>query len=663
MGLLNVAGAPLEWHEAKKHAEHVRQHGVEQFISIYNNFKGKENSLLRWGDEVEYFVCKLDEAQRETSLPLRSPEILAALADFKAKLPRCNCAKDIIWHPEYANWMLEGTPGQPYRDTPADLLEVESNMIMRRKCIQKFLQPGEAILTLPVFPRLGTPSFTTPPLMPSPDGEVSRSLYIPDQCIQPHPRFPTLTANIRKRRGEKVMMPVPIYKDSLTDRTLERQRKEIASQPGGEEALRDLPADSIYLDCMAFGMGAGCLQMTFQAKDVSEARFLYDQLAILAPLFLALTAASPIWKGMLADVDVRWDVISGSVDDRPRSERGLEELKEGERRIYKSRYSSVDCFISQCDLMRDEFNDIPCPVNEGAQRRLEDAGLDSRLAAHIAHLFIRDPLVVFDAKLEQDDERDNDHFENIQSTNWNTVRFKPPPVDQDVINWRVEFRPMEVNLTDFENAAFTVYCLLLTRAIQTQGLNFYMPMSRVDENMQRAHKRGAAVSEKFWIRRNVCAVCEGKSEAEAVPDMAELSLDEIINGDGGVSLFGLNHCIRRHLNEIGCQGPTRDRIETYLQFVGKRASGSLLTTAAWLRKQVLEHPEYEQDSVVSRSMCYDIMKRCVDVSNGSALAPELLGDFVNVAEPQKKERRTSNLMDEEGTGYSIYNNENCDHCY
>lgn len=40
---------------------------------------------------------------------------------------------------------------------------------------------------------------------------------------------------------------------------------------------------------------------------------------------------------MLADTDVRWDVISGSVDDRPRSERGLDPLREGERRIMKSR--------------------------------------------------------------------------------------------------------------------------------------------------------------------------------------------------------------------------------------------------------------------------------------------------------------------------------------
>lgn len=144
--------------------------------------------------------------------------------------------------------------------------------------------------------------------------------------------------------------------------------------------------------------------------------------------------------------------------------------------------------------------------------------------------------------------------------------------------------------------------------------------------------------------------------------MAELTLDEIINGDGGVSLFGLNHCIRRHLNSIGCQGPTRDRIERYLAFVGARASGKLLTTAAWMRKQVVEHPEYAKDSVVSEGMCYDLLKRCADVGSGAELAPELLGDFVSPMDASEITKR-SDVVDKDGTGFSIYNNENCDHCY
>ena len=71
-----------------------------------------------------------------------------------------------------------------------------------------------------------------------------------------------------------------------------------------------------------------------------------------------------------------------------------------------------------------------------------------------------------------------DHFENIQSTNWQTIRFKPPPVNSP-IGWRVEFRSMEVQMTDFENAAFSIFIVLLTRAIISFDLNFYMPISQV----------------------------------------------------------------------------------------------------------------------------------------------------------------------------------------
>ena len=38
---------------------------------------------------------------------------------------------------------------------------------------------------------------------------------------------------------------------------------------------------------------------------------------------LALTAASPLWRGYIADVDARWNVVAGSVDDRTEEERGL----------------------------------------------------------------------------------------------------------------------------------------------------------------------------------------------------------------------------------------------------------------------------------------------------------------------------------------------------
>jgi glutamate--cysteine ligase catalytic subunit len=113
--------------------------------------------------------------------------------------------------------------------------------------------------------------------------------------------------------------------------------------------------------------------------------------------------------------------------------------------------------------------------------QIDRPGLDDKIASHIAHLFIRDPLVQFSETVEQDDSASMDHFENIQSTNWQTIRFKPPPVNSP-IGWRVEFRSMEIQMTDFENAAFSVFIVLLTRAIISFDLNFYMPISLVSED-------------------------------------------------------------------------------------------------------------------------------------------------------------------------------------
>jgi glutamate--cysteine ligase catalytic subunit len=51
MGLLAV-GTPLEWPEAKKNADHVREWGIEQLLAIWRRAKGKERDALLWGDEV-----------------------------------------------------------------------------------------------------------------------------------------------------------------------------------------------------------------------------------------------------------------------------------------------------------------------------------------------------------------------------------------------------------------------------------------------------------------------------------------------------------------------------------------------------------------------------------------------------------------------------------
>lgn len=44
--------------------------------------------------------------------------------------------------------------------------------------------------------------------------------------------------------------------------------------------------DHVYMDAMGFGMGCCCLQMTFQACNIQEARTLYDQLTPLCPIMV-----------------------------------------------------------------------------------------------------------------------------------------------------------------------------------------------------------------------------------------------------------------------------------------------------------------------------------------------------------------------------------------
>lgn len=51
MGLLSQ-GSPLNWEETKKYADHIRKHGVIQFLNIYNKLKERQKDVLKWGDEV-----------------------------------------------------------------------------------------------------------------------------------------------------------------------------------------------------------------------------------------------------------------------------------------------------------------------------------------------------------------------------------------------------------------------------------------------------------------------------------------------------------------------------------------------------------------------------------------------------------------------------------
>ncbi|KAK9459996.1 glutamate-cysteine ligase-domain-containing protein [Lipomyces oligophaga] len=675
MGLLSL-GTPLPWSE-QKYSDHVRQHGIQQFLHIWKNTKDTKGNLLLWGDEVEYMVVSLDDKNKRALLSLRQAQILKALEIHESEVRKYEDEHHVpegdripTFHPEYGRYMLEATPGYPYSASFDDLLNVEKNMNKRRAIAIDHMHSNEFPVTLASFPRLGAPGQFTDPYYP-PTGPASRSFFLPDELINPHARFPTLTANIRERRGSKVAINLPIFKDKLTpspfiDPTIPFDRKIFPEDANAKDGAA-LP-DHIYMDSMGFGMGCCCLQITFQATDIDEARKLYDMLAPLSPIFLALTAASPAWRGYLSDQDCRWNVIAGSVDDRTEEERGIKPLKNNKFVIPKSRYDSVSWYLSRGPEYRPEYNDIPLVQDEAIKKTLQDAGVDDALASHYAHLFIRDPIVVFSELVDQDDATSSDHFENIQSTNWQTMRFKPPPPGSN-IGWRVEFRSMEIQLTDFENAAFAIFIVLLTRVILSFKLNFYMPLSKVDENMVNAHHRDAVLNEKFYFRKDVftssdsllnvsstgsetegesmansecsseCSASDELCKTRSLPPIEEeytlMSMDEIINGSKKVSgdpdsfeFPGLVPLVQSYLDSMPIDVETRCRLNAYIDLISRRASGKLETAASFIRKFIRSHPAYKFDSVVSEEINYDLVKTVEKLTKGEewdGVGKDLLG--------------------------------------
>ena len=131
----------------------------------------------------------------------------------------------------------------------------------------------------------------------------------------------TLAANIRTRRGSKVIFKMPIFRDERTvirtaDGSADESKADSASPtesaavdsagaepaaavdgtaaPDGKVEESPAPVTSgvhsddtdgfVHLDSMSAGMGMCCLQVTFQARDLTESLRLYDQLAVLGPI-------------------------------------------------------------------------------------------------------------------------------------------------------------------------------------------------------------------------------------------------------------------------------------------------------------------------------------------------------------------------------------------
>lgn len=300
--------------------------------------------------------------------------------------------------------------------------------------------------------------------------------------------------------------------------------------------------------------------------------------------------------------------------------------------IPKSRCASNSTYISLEPRLKPSYLNPELVINKSAKSALLAAGMDDLLANHFAHLLIRDPLVLYDHDLHPPDapSQDTNSFEIFQSTNWQEVRFKPPPslfseITHNNTGWRVEFRSMEVQPTDFENAACAVFIMLFVRTLLHFDLSLYVPIKKVDENMATAHNRDAVLNDKFYWRLNVfppsssspypnnpanaAAAAEKREEAED-DDFCLLTINEIINGSSSKEFPGLIPLIRTYLsvNTKTYPAPAIARTSEYLSFISKRASGQIPTTARSIRNFVQGHEDYHRDSRVSGEVLWELLR-------------------------------------------------------
>ena len=652
MGFLKIFGIPLSFIESIKYHKMIKDNFVNFVIRSLKSDNENKNPLF--GYEFEFHKIKIDDEKKHVYLDLTAQDDINKASTFNLKTGFYICH-------EYGGWMIEAIHDDPF--PILDITKISQSVNNLYQYINnKFGK--DSILSFSSFPLLGCGEYYEQKLDSDSDyGEeieeeeskeinkiieedkkekkkvetkyemkkkekielnsnpYTKSIFLNDNIINKHPRFGTLAKNIRERRGKKVEIKIPLFKDINTN---------LEVTP--EEPYKNF----VYMDAMGFGMGNCCVQVTVGTCCLGSALYLYDELIPFTPILLAISSNTPLFKGKLTDYDNRWSSISQSVDDRTDEERD----PKSEKYIYKSRYSSCYSYISNCKYMKDYMNDYPkMPINKEYYKKFTENGLEHNLAMHFCNLLTRDPLVIFSEKINIKDENDMSHFENINSTNWNALRFKiPRPSDKDLC-FKVEVRPLDLEITPFENTAMITLIMLLYGMLVRMECDFIIPISLVDENFERAYQNDAINKKKFWWRINSFKsneikdyICQRKSgekdgityEEDIKNNIKELTINEIFNGCKEYNYLGILHYLKLISKEMF---KAEKYCEKYLGFLSKRASGELWTDAKYIRNFVKNHPKYKRDSIITEEINYDLIKHILKIQNNEIKPEELFGEI------------------------------------
>jgi glutamate--cysteine ligase catalytic subunit len=73
----------MPWEDAKKKSDYVHEHGIEQFLNVWDQVSKtkKDSEGLLWGDEIEYSVVNMDNDNRVARLSLNAADVLKNLQE------------------------------------------------------------------------------------------------------------------------------------------------------------------------------------------------------------------------------------------------------------------------------------------------------------------------------------------------------------------------------------------------------------------------------------------------------------------------------------------------------------------------------------------------------------------------------------------------------
>lgn len=102
-------------------------------------------------------IVKIDDEHKRSQVSLCAERLLKIMDQREQEE---GADRQVLWRPEFAAYMIEGTPGEPYGDNMhggqgllSNFNVVEPNMKARRVEIEQLLGPDEHLMTLTSFPR------------------------------------------------------------------------------------------------------------------------------------------------------------------------------------------------------------------------------------------------------------------------------------------------------------------------------------------------------------------------------------------------------------------------------------------------------------------------------------------------------------------------------